>query len=211
VNEADRIVLSNSLSRKWKKLEAALAEKGCTVVTTCNGNPEETLSLCARLTPCVLVVDEMLVDEFDPEEFSAAIDFGRAVQVLVESTNMDVNRIERLISLGCAGILRASAPPAEALRALRVIGNGELWASRSVLSTLLRKLMRDAKHGLTARESEILALMTEGLKNVEIAERLFISPQTVRWHLRSLYAKLGTHDRMRATVSAGMQARFTTG
>jgi ATP/maltotriose-dependent transcriptional regulator MalT len=73
-------------------------------------------------------------------------------------------------------------------------------ASRKTVSTVLQSLLFASKHRLTFRETEILGLVANGLKNREIAKRLLISPETVRWHLRTLYNKLGTHDRMRAVI-----------
>jgi DNA-binding NarL/FixJ family response regulator len=97
--------------------------------------------------------------------------------------------------MGCVGLVSRDFTAEQAFRALSAVLDGELWLSRKTSSQTLLKLIREAKYHLTSRESQILSLLGEGLKNHEIAERLFISPQTVRWHLRSLYTKLGTHDR----------------
>lgn len=58
---------------------------------------------------------------------------------------------------------------------------------------------------LTRREREIIALVAEGLKNREIAERLFISPVTVRHHISAIFAKLGVADRLKLVVLAFRQ------
>ena len=56
--------------------------------------------------------------------------------------------------------------------------------------------------GLTAREREVLSLLTEGLGPVEIGHSLFISPKTVATHVEHIYAKLGVHTRAQAVASA---------
>jgi DNA-binding CsgD family transcriptional regulator len=52
--------------------------------------------------------------------------------------------------------------------------------------------------GLSAREAEVLGLVATGLTNAEVAERLFLSPRTINWHLSSIYRKLGSHSRTEA-------------
>ena len=56
--------------------------------------------------------------------------------------------------------------------------------------------------GLTQREAEVLALLAEGLRNAEIAERLFLTPKTVSHHLSAIYAKLGVSSRTEAARAA---------
>jgi DNA-binding NarL/FixJ family response regulator len=52
--------------------------------------------------------------------------------------------------------------------------------------------------GLSAREAEVLRLVTDGLSNAEVAQKLFLSTRTVDWHLGSIYRKLGLHSRTEA-------------
>ena len=87
----------------------------------------------------------------------------------------------------------------------------ELWVGSKMASDLLWRLLCETRHRLTSRESEIVNLLEEGLENHEIGERLFISPQKVRWHLRSIYSKLGTHDRIMATMCARFLADVRPG
>jgi len=199
MSEAVRLVLSGNLSSKWRDLSQMLAPRRV-AVTTYTGPPAEVLSHCRRLTPCVLVVPDCFFDQIDPDEFCRTVDFGRSIHVMVELQKDDPLKAEQLIRMGCAGLLSQEANSELALHALDSILDGELWLSRRMISSTLQKLLCEAKHHLTFRESQILSLLGEGLKNYEIAERLFISPQTVRWHLRSLYSKLGTHDRGHAAM-----------
>ena len=57
--------------------------------------------------------------------------------------------------------------------------------------------------GLTTREREVIALVADGLTNAEVAERLWISPGTVRRHLENVYGKLGVHTRTAAVRAFG--------
>ena len=169
-------------------------------VTRCAGTPADILAHSQRLAPCVLVVDYTFVEKLNLEDFYNAVDFGLSVRVLVELDRKRLDQAEHLIRIGCAGYLLKGSKPSEAYSAVRAVAAGQLWAGRKIVSNVLLNVLRESKHRLTFRESEILGLLSNGLTNSEIGKRLFISPQTVRWHLRSLYSKLGTHDRSRAVM-----------
>jgi DNA-binding NarL/FixJ family response regulator len=105
--------------------------------------------------------------------------------------------------MGCMGFLRPESPPWQIRRAVEAVASGELWAPRLLLSQMCREYL--SSHDpckLTGREEEILALLAQGHKNREIAASLFISRDTVRWHMRAIYAKLGIHDRRSAASYA---------
>jgi NarL family two-component system response regulator LiaR len=76
------------------------------------------------------------------------------------------------------------------------VGDGQLWFPREIISRVLKGLLiEEDLNRLTSREIEIVRLVGSGLNNQEIADKLFISRETVRWHVRALHAKLGTKDR----------------
>jgi DNA-binding NarL/FixJ family response regulator len=105
--------------------------------------------------------------------------------------------------MGCMGFLRPDSPPWQFRRAVEAVAAGELWAPRLLLSRICRDYL--SSHDpckLTDREEQILALLAQGHKNREIAASLFISRDTVRWHIRAIYAKLGIHDRQSAASYA---------
>lgn len=198
-----KLIIYVSFKSKWPAVEE-LFTAGSAIVTRCRGTPAEALSYCRRVSPCVLLVDETLFQQVDPDVFSDAVEMGRAIRVLVASEEDDDLRAEHLIRMGCAGILNKKMSAEEILHALDRVTAGELWLSRKRTSSIIQKLLMEAKHHLTLRESQVLSLLSAGFKNSEIAQRLYLSPETIRWHLRTLYKKLGTHDRFRL----GIQARL---
>lgn len=101
-----------------------------------------------------------------------------------------------MVANGLSGFTVPEAFPASLQAIFTSLDRGEIWVSRRLLSSLVRKMVsRDPSDGLTPRENEILRKLVAGQSNREIADALFITKETVRWHLRSAYAKLGVHDR----------------
>src|SRR5215469_11330589 len=194
-----RIVLGEDISPKWFIEEHQLVAGDRFAVTKCSGTPEEGLALCRNLVPCILVVNEAFIEKVNFEKFCEAVDFGRSIRVLVEIEDHNRDKTARLIRMGCAGVLSRNASPETMCRALKAVLADELWVDRKTISRIVQNLLHGIKCGLTPREFEVYGLLAEGLRNYQIAQRLFISVNTVRWHLRSLYRKLGTPDKFYST------------
>jgi DNA-binding NarL/FixJ family response regulator len=99
------------------------------------------------------------------------------------------------------------------LKGMSVVLNGQFWVSRDVLercieedvsntNTIERKSVNQSTHNLTKREMEILALVTVGTKNDDIARKLCISTHTVKTHLYNLFKKIDVNDRLQAALWA---------
>jgi DNA-binding NarL/FixJ family response regulator len=139
---------------------------------------------------------------------------GDRVRALVLTTVQDTAVYARAIELGARGVLSCDEPGSVLRQAIRTIYRGELWIGRPCMSDVMGCLVkgRSARNleevkieSLTKREREIIAVVTEGLRNKQIAERLFISEATVRNHLTSILAKLGLGDRFDLTLYAFRQ------
>lgn len=103
---------------------------------------------------------------------------------------------ETALLLEFSGVMAVESNVAAYRRAAAAVQRGELWVSRECLSNLaLRAIRNPARLDFSEREMTILELMLAGYSNQQIADRLFLSRETIRWHLKSLYAKLGVSDR----------------
>jgi DNA-binding NarL/FixJ family response regulator len=132
----------------------------------------------------------------DLAEFALAADLDHSMRVLIVVEKDDPSFCGKLLRMGFAGAIERSASPAVFQRALDAVAEGELWASRKTISALVRGFLSDASpRRLTAREEEVLSLLAKGYKNQEIADALFVTHETIRWHLRGIYGKLGVNDR----------------
>jgi DNA-binding NarL/FixJ family response regulator len=119
-----------------------------------------------------------------------------SVLVLAIADSIDEKTCENLLRMGCVGSLRRREGTATMVRALNAVIAGELWFPRTMLSRVLKGfLVAQDPNRLTSREMEILGLIGDDLNNQQVADRLFISRETVRWHIKSLNAKLGIRTR----------------
>lgn len=118
----------------------------------------------------------------------------------------------RAIELGARGVVTRDQPGEVLIKAINKVYAGELWLDRAHTAAVVSRLARGRSaeddpdrakvETLTRREREIVDLVAEGLKNRQIAERLFISEATVRNHLTSILDKLDLSDRFQLAVFA---------
>lgn len=157
-------------------------------------SPSQTFFESRQDSGCVVVADQEFLAEMNPA--GEVLDLGRAVPIIAVAKQDTPDNCERLLRMGCSGIVSERVVPSRLRRAVRRTACGELWVSRQVMSKLLKEqLLGHGPATLTPRECEILGMIASGHSNRQIAEKLFISRETVRWHVRSLYAKTGVCDR----------------
>ena len=131
------------------------------------------------------------------------------VQVLILTVSEQEPDLLAALRVGAAGYLLKDMPPSELVEAVLGAGAGEPRIPASMASRVLSEvdggglgLIED----LSPREREVLELMAEGLRNREIAERLFLSEATVKTHVRHLLDKLRLRNRAEAAAFAARVA-----
>jgi DNA-binding NarL/FixJ family response regulator len=137
------------------------------------------------------------------------------VKVVMLTVSDDEQDLVRAVTCGANGYLLKDLQPEELFEQLRRIGEGEAPLSRGMTGKLLNQLAglvrprrsrptpeSKAAAVLSERECEVLALVVEGLTNREIGEELGIARNTVKNHLRSIYAKLDVKNRTEAAAHA---------
>ena len=205
------IICLDSSTDLWKRLYGVIRDQGGWEIRVARRAhaKADIAALCQGHTPTLLVVEDCSLDAI---LFPALSDLirHRDLRILVFSAKADDLSYDRFFRQGCAGVLPLDAADVTLRRAMRAILEGELWLPRRVLSKLALVSTR-AEGGpvLTKRETEILAMIDLGFSNRQIADQLFISRETVRWHLRSLYSKHG--DARRIGARRAVQTTATAG
>ena len=124
-------------------------------------------------------------------------------------TMFDDDTVFTAMQAGARGYLLKGAQGDETLRAIRAVANGEVIFSPGVAEHMMAYFARGMKAApdapfpdLTPREGEILELLAQGLTNTAIAEKLFLSPKTIRNHVSNIFSKLQVATRSEAIIKA---------
>jgi DNA-binding NarL/FixJ family response regulator len=133
-------------------------------------------------------------------------------RILVLTGLRDPAAHQQAVRLGAIGVLAKERAPESLLHAVERVYAGESWLDRSTTATLLAELAGENKSkpdpdeariaSLSPREREVIDLILQGLRNKDIAKRMFISEATVRHHLTSIFEKLHVSDRLGLTIYA---------
>jgi DNA-binding NarL/FixJ family response regulator len=174
----------------------------------------EAVALARSTRPDVVLMD-IRMPEMDGLAATRAITADEelaGVRVLVRTTFEIDEYVFQALRAGASGFLGKSVEPHELLDAVRLVARGDaLLSPQATRSLIARFLAQPARtdiatpehlNVLTERERELVVLVATGLSNDEIAERLYLSPLTVKTHVNRAMAKLGARDRAQLVVIA---------
>ena len=176
-----RLVLIEDHQALREGLELLLGREGCEVVGTA-GTAGEGRDLIQRLDPDVALVDIRLGDE-------SGIDLTR--ELLVSG-----------LDSGARGYALKDGTPSELTGALQTVASGGTYVDPRLRPALLSRNTTQRMPSLSKREREIMDLLSQGLTGEDVAERLFLSSETVKTHIRNAMSKLEAHTRVHAIAIA---------
>jgi DNA-binding NarL/FixJ family response regulator len=171
------------------------------------------LTLATQTHPDVILLALIPATQSEPQvlfELRAAVPHAR---LLVLTNEPSPHLHQQAIRLGARGVVHTAHSPETLFEAIMKVHAGDVWLDPTLLAALLDELAPHKKGALSdpegakiatlsAREREVVALVGEGLKNKDIATRLFISETTVRHRLTSIFSKLEVADRLALVIYA---------
>ncbi|MCL4265235.1 MAG: response regulator transcription factor [Anaerolineae bacterium] len=161
--------------------------------------------MISQLQPDVLVLDAHMPGHKVVESAQFLQAQHPEVHILVLSAYDRREYVEGLLRAGAVGYVLKDDLPESLLQAVRAAAKGQPWLSAKAAAALwksARTIDLTAELSLTPRELEVLQLMADGRRNEEIAAQLFLSIQTVKNHVRSIYSKLAVESRVEAVLYA---------
>jgi DNA-binding NarL/FixJ family response regulator len=174
----------------------------------------EAVELTRAHRPDVVLMDIRMpvMDGLEATRRVVELDLEPAVRVLILTTFDLDEYVFAALKAGASGFLLKDTPPADLLTGIRVIAAGEALLAPSITKHLIEEYVRRPEsptqladvqlHGLTDRETEVLAHVAKGWSNAEIAANLYLTPATVKTHQSRLLMKLGARDRAQLIVVA---------
>jgi DNA-binding NarL/FixJ family response regulator len=169
----------------------------------------EAVALAARRAPDVALVDLAMPELGGIETCAVLRQRHPQLEVLVLTVSEREDDLYAALRVGAAGYLLKDMPPAELIEAVIEAGQGEPRIAQAMAARMLDELptasspgATDPLEALSEREREVLGLLARGLRNREIAARLFITEATVKTHVRHVLEKLRFRNRAEAAAFA---------
>ncbi|MFB8008364.1 response regulator [Nocardia sp. NPDC056000] len=177
------------------------------------GNGREAVDSAQAVRPDVVVMDIRMpgVDGLTATQEICADPELRETKVLILTTFELDEYVAQALRAGASGFLGKDVGPEELLRSIRAVAAGDALLSPTATRSLIARYLArpesrvsaaESLEVLTAREREVVAMVAEGLSNEEIAEKMYVSPLTVRTHVQRAMSKVGVQNRAQLVVIA---------
>jgi len=174
----------------------------------------EVLDKVQELDPDVLLLDLRMPNLDGLSALQALQQTNKHTRVIVLTASEDKNEFVQAMKLGCSGIVLKQTAPELIVKSIRKVHGGEIWLDSHTTAAVMRQFAAPGevsssgsgkgreRSPLSQREREIVQLVAQGYKNKEMAEKMFISEQTVKNHLHNIFDKLGVSDRLELALYA---------
>ncbi len=215
-----RILIADDHPIVREGLRQLFASTGDIEVVGEAANGQDALEYTRSLRPDIVLLDLRMPVMDGLSVLKAIQQNGLRVRVLVFTGSEDKNEYVQAMKLGCAGIVLKQTATDLIAKSVRKVHGGEIWLDSQTTAVVMRQFASPAESGagegagapgaakgrerspLSQREREIVALVAQGYKNKEMAEKMFISEQTVKNHLHNIFDKLGVSDRLELALYA---------
>jgi DNA-binding NarL/FixJ family response regulator len=204
-----RLVLIEDHQALREGLELLLGREGCEVVGAA-GTAGEGLELILRLDPDVSLIDIRLGDESGIDLTRQLLETDADRRVVLYTGSSDVELLVSGLDSGARGYALKEGTPSELTGALETVARGGTYVDPRLRPKLLSRDTTQRMPALSKRERQIMDLLAQGLTGEDVAERLVLSGETVKTHIRNAMAKLEAHTRVHA-VAIALREGFISG
>ena len=165
-------------------------------------NGEQAVARCAVYKPDVILMDLMMPVMDGVTATRQIRERLPSVHVIALTSFREDDLVQNALKAGATGYLMKNVSAPELAAAIRSAHAGKMTLSSEAAEALMHANAQPPAEELTERERQVLKLMVEGLNNAEIAERLFVSLSTVKYHISNILMKFGVDNRVAAVALA---------
>ena len=180
---------------------AYVTRKGVQVVAKARDG-EAALAAIRELRPRVALIDVGMPQLGGMQVAREASRSAPENAVILYTGMAEREDLTEALDAGARGFLLKEAPLEDLMRAIETVATGGVYVDSVLAGVIATAETRNQSPRLTQREREVLRLLADGLRNEEIGKRLFISPETVRTHVRKAMGKLDADTRTQAVAEA---------
>jgi DNA-binding NarL/FixJ family response regulator len=172
---------------------------------------EEVISVLNRCQPDIMLLDIKMERVNGLQVLPRIVEQFPLLKVIILTAQVSSAESVKAIRDGARGIILKHAASEFLIKGIRKVAEGELWADSSTMTQVVDSLSRKyrvdrspekGRKELSEREIEVVTLVASGHRNKEIANKLFISEQTVKTHLSNIFQKLEVNDRLELALYA---------
>lgn len=197
-DQLEVVVVDDHLAVR-RGIELVLADAGFRIAGVA-GTLAEASALLARRRFDVALIDVQLGEQSALGLVQELLGDDPAVPIVLYTGYTPEAALHEAVRAGARGFVLKSSPPARLINALHAVADGGTYVDPALAAALCDGGEPGRLASLSEREVEVLQLLADGLNGQMIAERLFLSPETVRTHVRNATAKLGARTRVQAVA-----------
>lgn len=182
-------------------IELLLSRRGCVIAGVADGVADGYELICAK-RPDVAIVDLGLPGGSGTALARQLLEENPDQRILLYTGTIDAATISGALDCGARGFAHKGGSPEELATAIHAVAQGGTYMDARLGSGLLARATTERVHELSPRQREIFDLLAQGMTGAQAAEKLFISPETVRTHIRNAMTRLEARTRVHAIALA---------
>ena len=170
---------------------------------------KQAVDMVFKLQPDVLLLDMKMPGTNGIATLELLGDKAKATRVIILTASEDEAAVLQAMRMGTAGIVLKQTATEMLIKSIRKVHDGEIWLDSRMTTAVMKEFSQPPaaapqtpKLTISTREREVVTLVCQGFRNKEIAEKMFISEQTVKNHLHNIFDKLGVSDRLELALFA---------